>query len=100
MKKLIQYIGATLIVALPGLGLLNENSEEPKLKPSANLNAMVWSYAGELESRNFKDVKPFGSLDEVVLRENRKVITLKPGDKSFDEQKKIYKEKVVPYFKR
>jgi hypothetical protein len=101
MAKLRGYIGAAVTVALPAIIAVTQYcnpSREPQLRPSADPNAMVWSYPGEYQARNFKDVRPFGSLDKVVLRtRGRKVITLSPNDEGFEKQEKVYKEKIVPY---
>ena len=99
MAKLREYIGAAVIAALPAIVAVAQYCnppKEPQLRPSANPNAMVWSYPGEYQSRNFKDIRPFGSLDEVVLRtQDGKVITLSPSDKGFEKQEKAYNENIV-----
>ncbi|MBI2665053.1 hypothetical protein HYX12_00340 [Candidatus Woesearchaeota archaeon] len=101
MAKLMEYVLAAVIPALPALalvGLYMYPAKEPQLSPSGNPSAMVWSYPGEYQARNFKDVKPYGSLDEVVLRtHDGKVVTLRPNEKGFQEQERVYKEKIVPY---
>ena len=102
MAKLREYIEAAVISALPVIALVASvyisPAKEPQLRPSASQNAMVWSYPGEYQARNFKDVRPFGSLDEVVLRtQDGKVVTLNPNDTGFQEQERVYKEKIVPY---
>jgi len=104
MAKLREYIGAAVISALPVIALVasyTSPGKEPQLRPSASQNAMVWSYPGEYQARNFKDVRPFGSLDEVVLRSHDgKVVTLNPNDTGFQEQERVYKEKIVPYLNK
>ena len=101
MAKLRGYIGAAVISVLPAIALVASYispAKEPQLRPSASQNAMVWSHPGEYQARNFKDVRPFGSLDEVVLRtQDGKVVTLNPNDTGFQEQERVYKEKIVPY---
>lgn len=80
--------------------VMNYSTEKPQLRPSPFPNAMVWSYPGKHQARNFKDEKPFGSLDEVVLRTQKGiVVTLRPNDDGFNEQEKVYKEKIVPMYK-
>lgn len=102
MAKLKEYIGAAVISALPALALIGSYmnpAKEPQLRPSGNPCAMVWSYPGEYQARNFKDAKPFGSLDEVVLRtHDGRVVTLNPNDDGFKEQERVYKEKIVPMY--
>jgi len=106
MTKLREYIGAAVISALPALALIGSYmnpAKEPQLRPSANPSVMVWSYPGEeYQARNFKDAKPFGSLDEVVLRtQDGRVVTFRPNDDGFSEQEKFYNEKiVVPYLNK
>lgn len=103
MAKLMECIGAVVISTLPAIALISSYMnfvEEPQLRPSANPSAMVWSYPGEYQARNFKDVKPFDSLDEIVLRkQDGRVVTLRPNDKGFKEQEKVYTEKIVPMYK-
>ena len=50
MAKLREYIGAAVIAALPAIIAVAQYCnppKEPQLRPSANPNAMVWSYPGE-----------------------------------------------------
>ena len=101
MAKLMEYIGTALILALPAITLMGSYmnpAKEPQLRPSTNPSAMVWSYPGdEYQARNFKDVKPFGSLDEVVARtRDGKVVTFRPGDDGFEQQERVYNGKITP----
>ena len=105
MAKLREYIGAAVISALPALALIGSYMnpvKEPQLRPSPFPNAMVWSYPGdEYQARNFKDAKPFGSLDEVVLRtQDGRVVTLRSNDEGFEKQERVYQEKIVPYLNK
>ncbi len=101
MAKLREYIGAAVISALPALALIGSYmnpAKEPQLRPSPFPNAMVWSYPGEHQARNFKDAKPYGSLDEVVLRtQDGRVVTLRPDDGGFREQERVFQEKIISY---
>lgn len=95
------FAAVPLIFALAGAityFIMNSSpsAREPRLRQSADPNAMIWSYPGEYQARNFKDVKPFGSLDEVVLRtQDGKVITLRPGDEGFEKQERVYNDKIM-----
>jgi hypothetical protein len=90
------------VFALAGAIYVGTNypTGKPQLSPSTNPSAMVWSYPGkEYQARNFKDEKPFGSLDEVVLRTpDGRVVTLSPNDDGFEKQERVYKEKIVPMY--
>lgn len=102
MTKLIGYIRAAVIAALPAIFAVAQNanpSGELQLRASSNPDTMVWSYPGESQARNFKDNRPFGSLDEVVLRTKEGTVkTLHPGDDEFAEQERVYVTVVAPYF--
>lgn len=108
MKKITEYLGAALIAALPAIATVAQHckpSSEPLLRPSASRDVMIWSYPGEYQARNFIDKRPFGSLDEVILRtiDGEKLI-LRQGDNGFDKEKKVYEQvyeqRVLPYAKR
>jgi hypothetical protein len=47
--------------------------------------------------RNFIDEVPFGTLDEVVILRDKRV-EIKPGNPEFDEQQRIYQEKIRPLY--
>jgi len=102
MAKLIEYVGAAVIASLPAIMAMSQYCNplrEPQLRPSTNPNEMVWSYPGEYQARNFKDVRPFGSLDEVVLRtQDGKVVTLSPNNKGFQEQERVYHNLFINHF--
>jgi hypothetical protein len=104
MTKLIEYIGAAVMTVLPAIlaaGQYCNPSKEVQLKLSPSPNAICFSYPGEYQARNFQDVKPFGSLDEVVLRTKEgKVLTLQRGGDGFADQEQVYLNKVFPVFER
>ena len=102
MTRLIEYIAAGILAVSPLIMATAQQcnpAEEPQLILSYDLNAMIWSYPEEYQARNFKDERPFGSLDEVVIRNNAgKVTILKQGDSGFKEQEEIYLKQVFPNY--
>ncbi len=61
------------------------------------LDVRVYQEGKGKETIKFLDYKPFGSLDEVVKIQDGKVVTLNPNDVGFQEQERVYQEKVIPY---
>lgn len=102
LKKVTIYAGIAAMTILPTIYALTscfDTTKRPELSASTNPSAMVWSYPGDYQARNFRDAKPFGSLDEVVLRtQDGKVVTLRPNDEGFKEQERVYKKKIVPMY--
>src|SRR3989338_7109350 len=100
MRRIIptSLLGFSLVMPVVVLTLNHYfHSEEPQLRPISNPDAMVWSYPGEFQARNFYDIRPFGSLDEVVYRtHDEKVVTLRTGDTGFACQEKVYNCEIVP----
>lgn len=88
----------SLAVILPLSLAMCTRSNEPSLV-GMNIDVMTWAYPGKYLQRNFKDERPFCSLDEVILREDSgRVVILNHGDEGFEEQEKDFKEEVLPHY--
>jgi hypothetical protein len=104
MKRQIRSIESLSIITVPSLILwaalgTNCPRSKPYLIAPGEKNAIVWSYPSEQGPRNFIDRFPYGSLDEVIMVRDGKVITFHGEDSGFQDQNNIFKENILNQYR-
>lgn len=102
MRKLTKIIATSLLIASTALtGCDSSTPRDITISPSGSPDTIVFMQRGTMNygPTNFKDYKPFGSLDEAIKSDtNGNITTLKPGDEGFEREAGIYEQSYKQVF--